>query len=56
MYSFIINIIDSLFRAGKNYYPKVFLECKYVVKEKKMPKCITDDVKKILMKKITVKN
>ena len=49
MYSFIINIIDSLFRTGKNYYPNV-------VKEKKMPKCITDDVKKILMKKITVKN
>ena len=48
MYSFISNIIDSLFRTGKNCYPKVFLECKYVVMEKKMPKCITDDMRKIL--------
>ena len=48
MYSFISNIIDSLFRTGKNYYPKVFLECKYVVMEKNMPKCITDDMRKIL--------
>ena len=28
--------LDSVFRAGKNYYPQVYLEeCKYVVKEKK---------------------
>ena len=27
-------LIDSVFRKGKNYYPKVFLEeCKYIVKE-----------------------
>ena len=26
-------LIDSVFRAGKNYYPQVFLECKYVVKK-----------------------
>ena len=39
-------LIDSVFRTGKNYYSQVFLEeCKYVVKEKKMPKYITDDVK-----------
>ena len=31
-------LIDSAFKTGKNYYPEVFLEeCKYVVKEKKMP-------------------
>ena len=31
-------LIDSIFRTGKNYYPQVFLEeCKYVVKEKKVP-------------------
>ena len=30
--------------TGKNYYSQVFLgECKYVVKEKKMPEYITDD-------------
>ena len=30
---------------GKNYYPQLFSEeCKYVVKEKKMPKCIIDDI------------
>ena len=29
-------LINSVFRTGKNYYPRVFLEeCKYVVKEKK---------------------
>ena len=35
----------SVFRTGKNYYSQVFLEeCKYVVKEKKMPKYIIDDI------------
>ena len=39
-------LIDSVFRTGKNYYPQVFLEeCKYVVKEKKIPKYITGDIK-----------
>ena len=34
-------LIDSVYRTGKNYYPQVFLEeCKYAVKEKKIP----DDV------------
>ena len=32
-------LINSVFRTGKNYYPQAFLEeCKYAVKEKKMPK------------------
>ena len=38
-------MIDSVFRIGKNYYPQVFLEkCKYVVKDKKIHKYITDDI------------
>ena len=37
-------LIDSVYRKDKNYYPQVFLEeCKYVVKEKKMSKFITDN-------------
>ena len=36
-------LINSVFRTGKNYYPQVFLgECKYVIKEKKISKYITD--------------
>ena len=36
-------LINSVFTTGKNYYPQVFLEkCKYVVKEKKIPKYIID--------------
>ena len=39
-------MIDSVFRTDKNYYPQVFLEeCKYVVKEKRIPKYIIDDTK-----------
>ena len=38
-------MIDSVFRTGVNYYPQVFLEeCKYVVKGKKIPKYIIDDI------------
>ena len=38
-------MIDSVFRTGKNYYPQVFLEeCKYVVKEREIPKYIIDDI------------
>ena len=38
-------LIDSVFRPGKNYFPRVFLgEQKYVIKEKKMPDYITDDI------------
>ena len=41
-------LINSVFRTGNNYYPHVFLEeCKYIVKEKKMPKYITDDYKNL---------
>ena len=37
-------LLDSVFRTGKNYYFQVSLEeYKYVVKEKKIPKYITDD-------------
>ena len=39
-------MIDSIYRKDKDYYPQVFLnECKYVVKEKKISKFITDDIK-----------
>ena len=39
-------LINFLFRTGKNYYSQVFLEkCKHVVKEKKVPEYITDDIK-----------
>ena len=38
-------LFDSVFRAGKNCYPKVFLEeYKYVVKEKKTSKYIIEDI------------
>ena len=38
-------LIDFVFRTGCNYYPQVFLEeCQYVVKEKKIPKDIIDDI------------
>ena len=38
-------MIDSVFRTGKSYYPQVVLEeCKYVFKEKKIPKYIIDDI------------
>ena len=38
-------MIDSIFRTGRSYYPQVFLtECKFVVKEKKIPRYITDDI------------
>ena len=32
------------FKIGKNYYPQVFLECKYSVKEKEMVRHITKDL------------
>ena len=66
MYFLSVILIDFVFRTGKNYYPQVFLEeRKDVVKKKKMPKYIPDDVeisdeedskKKILMRKIIMKN
>ena len=37
-------LIDSIFRTGNNYYPKVFLEeCKYDIKEIKIHNYINDD-------------
>ena len=41
-----MNFLLNLFRTGDNYYPQMFLEeCKYVVKEKRMPECIADDIR-----------
>ena len=38
VFSLSVIFIDSVYRTGKNYYPQVFLEeCKYFLKEKKMP-------------------
>ena len=38
-------MIDSVFKAVKNYYPQVFLkECKYVVNEKKITMYIYNDI------------
>ena len=38
-------LIDSVFRTDKNYYPQVLLEeCKYIVKENKIPKYIIEDI------------
>ena len=38
-------LIHSIFRTGKNYYPKVFLEeCKYIIK-KKMINYVPNDIK-----------
>ena len=40
-----VKLIDSIFRTGENYHPQEFLgECKYVIKEKKMPNYITDNI------------
>ena len=37
--------IDSVFRTNQNHHPQVFLEeCKFIVKEQKGTKCITDDL------------
>ena len=37
-------MIDSVFTTGKNYYQVFLEECKYIVKEKKMPEYITDNI------------
>ena len=38
-------MIDSVFRAGKNYYPHLFSEeCKLLLKKKKIIKYIIDDI------------
>ena len=41
----LVILIDSVFRTDKNYYPQVLLEeCKYIVKENKIPKYIIEDI------------
>ena len=41
-----VQVIDFVFRTGRNYYPQVFLEkCKYIGKVKQMTKCIADAIK-----------
>ena len=38
-------MIDFVYKEGNIYYPQLFLEeCKDIVKEKKMPKYIIDDI------------
>ena len=38
-------LVESVYKEDKNYYPQVFLEeCKYVAKEEKMYKLITDNI------------
>ena len=38
-------LINLIFRLGKNYYLQKFLEeCKYVVKEKKIPSYVIDNI------------
>ena len=38
-------MIDFVYEEGNIYYPELFLEeCKDIVKEKKMPKYIIDDI------------
>ena len=40
-----VTLIDSVSKTGKNYYSQVLLEeCKYVVREKKIPKYIIDNI------------
>ena len=38
-------LIDSVFKMGKNYFPRVLLEeCKYIFKEKEVTRHITEEV------------
>ena len=38
-------MIESVFKRGEDYYLQVFLvECKYIVKEKKLIRYISDDL------------
>ena len=38
-------LIDSVFKMDKSYYSQVLLkECKYIVKEKKVTRIITEDL------------
>ena len=41
----MVILIDSVLETGKNYYPQVFLdECENIVKKKKVPDYITDNI------------
>ena len=41
----INNVIDSVIRVNKRYYPQALLEeCKYVVRKNKMENLINDDL------------
>ena len=41
----LVILIDFVFKMGKNYYQQVVLEeCKYIVKEKKISKFITNEL------------
>ena len=45
MFISISNLVDSVFTTDRNYYSQVLLkEFKYVVKEKKIPMYINDDI------------
>ena len=56
MYLLISNMIDSVFRTGKNYYPQVFLEeCTYVIYEKICLNILLTIKKFLLLKKIPMK-
>ena len=37
-------LIDSVFKIGKNCYSRMFLECKYIVKEKEATRHITKEL------------
>ena len=40
-----VTLINSVFRTDNNNYPEVFLEeCKFIIKEKKIPKHIIDNI------------
>ena len=44
MYLFISNFDQFFFRTGKNYLQLVLEQFKYVVKEKKMPEYISNEM------------
>ena len=48
-------LINSVFGKGKNYYPRVFSECKFVAKEKKSILMMIEKFLLILMEKILIK-
>ena len=35
--------IDSVYKQGKNYYPQVYVECKYTNAESRQCNMLTDD-------------